>query len=72
MTTITFTIDDEVKARLDALASRHGLNTAALVREALLDKLEELEDHDVVKERLGRPYRTVSHEEIRKGLGLED
>jgi predicted DNA-binding protein len=72
MTTISFTIEDEIKARFEALAERLGFDQAQLLRDALLEKLEELEDYQAVTERMSRPYRTLSNEQVWKDLDLED
>lgn len=46
MPTISFRIDDELKERIDVLAESQGFNTSALFRDALADKVEELEAGD--------------------------
>jgi uncharacterized protein YfbU (UPF0304 family) len=60
MPTISFRIDDELKERIDALVESQGLNVSALFRDALTDKVDELEAGDEkaqfrisLKERLG-------------------
>ena len=47
------------------------------MREAIIDRLEELEDYYVVKERTSQPYETIPHEtipheEVRRRLGFND
>lgn len=72
MSTISFTVDDQVKTRLEDLAKRHGFDQAQLLREALLEKIEELEDHQVVSARMSRPHRVIRNEQVWKELDLED
>jgi predicted DNA-binding protein len=72
MTTISFAIDDQIKERLDDVARRYGLNQAQLLQEALLEKIEELEDHQVVNERMNRPHEVIENRQVWKELDLED
>lgn len=43
MLTVSFRIEDEIKERLDHLAEDRGLNVSEIFRQALLDKLLEIE-----------------------------
>lgn len=72
MATVSVRIDDDTKDRWSSLAKTHGLNQSELIRQAITDKLEELEDFYVVKERLAKPYKTISNEDVWKELGIED
>lgn len=72
MKTLSIRIDDEIKARWEELAKAHGLNPSQHMRAAIIDKLEELEDYYVVKERLSEPYETIPHDEVLRRLGLSD
>jgi predicted DNA-binding protein len=72
MTTITLAIDDRIKERLDDLARRYGVNQAQLLQEALLEKIEELEDHQLVIERINRPHEVIENRQVWKELDLED
>ena len=72
MKTLSVRIDDEIKRRLDELTAKHGINRSHVVREALVEKLEELEDFYVARERLGKPYKSVTHEKLMKDAGLAD
>ena len=47
-------------------------NPSQHMREAIIGRLEELEDYYVVKERTSKPYKTVPHEEVLRRLGLSD
>lgn len=72
MDTLSVEIDGELKARWDELARQHGLDPTQQITAAIIDRLEELEDYYVVKERLSRPYETIPHEEVLSRLGLND
>lgn len=72
MKTISIRIDETVKQRWDRLAGEYGLNQSKLMREAILDKLEELEDFYVVKERTAGRFEPVSNDDVWAKLGLED
>lgn len=72
MKTLSIRIDDEVKARWEQLAKEHGLNPSQHMRAAIIDRLEELEDYYVVKERLSKPYKTIPHEEVWRSLGFSE
>lgn len=72
MKTISIRIDEDVKSRWDRLADEHGLNQSRLMREAIVEKLEELEDFYVVKARTKEPFTPIPNEEVWRRLGLED
>lgn len=72
MKTLSIRIDEDVKARWEQLAKAHGLNPSQHMREAIIGRLEELEDYYVVKERTSKPYKTIPHEEVLRQLGLTD
>lgn len=72
MKTVSIRIDDDVKTRWDELADAHGLDSQRLMREAIVEKLEELEDLYVVKARTTAPFQPVPNEEVWRRLGLED
>ena len=72
MKTISIRIDETVKQRWDRLAGDYGLNQSQLMREAILDKLEELEDFYVVRERVAVPFEPVSDKDVWANLDLED
>lgn len=74
MPTISFRIDDELKERIDALVESQGLNVSALFRDALADKVDELEAGDEkaqfrisLKERLGLVLQLKTLEKLATG-----
>jgi RHH-type rel operon transcriptional repressor/antitoxin RelB len=72
MKTVSVRLDESVKARWERLAEAHGLNQSQLMREAIVEKLEELEDFYTVKARLAAPFTPVPDDEVWKRLGLAD
>ena len=72
MKTLSIRVDEEIKARWEQLAKTHGLNPSQHMREAIIDRLEELEDYYVVKERLSKPFETISNDEVWRRLGFSD
>ena len=72
MATLSIRIDDDIKSRWNDLAQAHGLNQSELYRQAIVEKLEELEDFYVVRERLSKPFQSVSNDDVWKDLGIAD
>ena len=72
MKTIRIRIEKPVIDRLDRLAREHGIDRVRLIRVAIAEKLEELEDFFAVKSRLEKPFLPVANEEVWRRLGLED
>lgn len=72
MKTVSIRIDDDVKQRWDRLADEYGLNQSRLMRDAIVDKLEELEDFYVVKARTNEPFVAIADDEVWKRFALED
>lgn len=70
MTVLTFRLEDDVKVRLDAVVQNLGLNQSKILRDAVVARLEELEEMTVVMERIkaNRPKRPI--DELWKELGL--
>lgn len=72
MKTVSLRLDEDVKARWDKLSRAHGLNASKLMRDAIVDRLEELEDFYVVQARLTTPFTPVPNDEVWKELGDKD
>ena len=68
----TFSIDDGMKSRFETVAEHLGLDRDQLFQEALLEKIEELEDYRVVRERLDRPHVRIDDDQVWRELDLED
>lgn len=67
-------LDADLEARLTAVAKRTGRSKSYYAREALREKIEELEDIALLEEALRNPDAGKSRplDEVMKRLGLED
>jgi RHH-type rel operon transcriptional repressor/antitoxin RelB len=67
-------LEAELERRIASLARRQGRNKSALVREALIRYMEDQEDIMLAEAALRNlgDGKTLSHEEARRALGLED
>ena len=63
-------LDPEIENRLDRLAKKTGRTKTFYARQAILQHLEELEDIYLATQRLRRPARTYSDQEVKRELGL--
>jgi RHH-type rel operon transcriptional repressor/antitoxin RelB len=68
---VLFELDPETERRLQEVVARTGKSQGELVREAVLDYLEEAEDRALAAERLSTPERRWTLEELERGLDLE-
>ncbi|MBC8431789.1 MAG: ribbon-helix-helix protein, CopG family [Desulfobacterales bacterium] len=64
-------IDKEIEKELDLLAKIRGSNRSAVVREAIIQYLEENEDLQLAKDSLSKMSSTKSLRQLRKELGLD-
>lgn len=64
-------IDKEIEKELDLLAKIRGSNRSAVVREAIIQYLEENEDLQLAKDSLSKMSNTKSLGQLRKELGLD-
>ncbi len=63
-------LDPDIESRLERLAKKTGRTKTFYAREAILEHLEDLEDLYLAKQRLERPAKTYSAEEVKHELGL--
>jgi len=63
-------LDAETEKRLEDLAKKTGRTKTFYAREAILEHLDDLEDIYLASERLRRPAKTYSAEEVKHELGL--
>lgn len=68
---VSFEIGDDIEKSFDQYAVLFGSTKEQFIKEALVEKLEDLEDLRIAKERLENPGRMWSMEEVEKELGLE-
>ncbi len=64
-------LDKELEKELDLLAKSQGSNRSAVVREAIIQFLEDNEDLQLAKESLSKMNSTKSLKQLRKELGLD-
>jgi len=64
-------LDKEIEADLDLLANARGSNRSALVREAILQYLEDNEDLDLLKQAQLQTRGSKSLKQLRRELGLD-
>ena len=64
-------LDKELEKELDLLAKIRGTNRSAVVREAIIQYLEDNEDLQLAKESLSKMSSTKSLKQLRKELGLD-
>jgi RHH-type rel operon transcriptional repressor/antitoxin RelB len=64
-------LDKELEKELDLLAKTRGSNRSAVVREAIIQYLEDNEDLQIAKESLSKMSSTKSLKQLRKELGLD-
>ena len=67
-------LPEELEARLEALAKKTGRTKTYYAREAIVEYLGDLEDFYLSEERMKNydPGASVSHEEMKRRLGIED
>lgn len=65
-------LDGELLDEVDALATQQGKNRSAIVREALIRYIEDMEDIALAEKSLKTGGNNLSVKEARKALGLED
>jgi RHH-type rel operon transcriptional repressor/antitoxin RelB len=69
---LSIDLDPEIEQRLKALAKRTGKTEAKLAQELVKYGMEDLEDISIAEARLANPMPTLTSEQVRKALGLED
>lgn len=62
----------DIERRLELLAKKTGRTKTFYAREAILAHLEDLEDVYLASERLKRPAKSYTAEEVKHELGLLD
>ena len=64
-------LPDEIEKRLEVLAKKTGRTKTYYVREAVIDHLEELEDIYLSLDRLEKPAKRWSLDDLEKGIDLD-
>ncbi len=68
---LSIRLTEDIDKRLDFLAKKTGRTKSYYVKEAILEHLEDLEDIYLSLQRLEKPSKIWSLEELEKGLDLE-
>jgi RHH-type transcriptional regulator, rel operon repressor / antitoxin RelB len=68
---IAIRLPEEIDDRLTALAKRTGRTKTFYAREAILRFIEDMEDSYVALERLQKPGRRLTMEEVERELGVD-
>lgn len=71
MMPITVRLGDSVEKRLDELAKLTGRTKTYYIRQALEEKLDDLEDLYTAEQRLEQPEKRWSLEQVERGDDLE-
>ncbi len=62
----------DMEKRLDALAKRTGRTKSFYAREAIIEKIEDLEDYYLALERSSNPLPGIPLEDVLQEFGLSD
>ncbi len=65
-------VPDALAQEYEDLARTSGQERDALIREALIARLEDIEDTETATERLRNPQPSLSLEDVKRNLGLDD
>ena len=68
----TIRLGDDLEKRLDTLAKLTGRTKSYYIREAVISKLEDLEDVYIAERRIETPGRVWTMEEVEGELDLEN
>ncbi|MGB8354305.1 MAG: DUF6290 family protein [Chthoniobacteraceae bacterium] len=66
----TIRLNVDIEKRLERLAKKTGRTGTAHVRQAILEHLENLEDVQLVAQRLQKPSKTYSVGEVKREFGF--
>lgn len=69
---ISVRLDEQIETRLSQLAKLTGRSMSYYIREAVLEKLAEMEDIYIAEKRIENAGSTVTMEALEQELGLEN
>ena len=69
---ISVRLGDEIERRLEQLAKLTGRTKTYYIKQAVIEKLEDMEDIYMAEQALENPGKRVSLEELERELGLDD
>jgi RHH-type rel operon transcriptional repressor/antitoxin RelB len=70
--TITVRLGADIERRLESLASITGRTKTYYIKEAILEKLEDLEDIYIAEKRIEKPGKVWTMEEVERGSDMAD
>jgi RHH-type rel operon transcriptional repressor/antitoxin RelB len=65
-------LPESIEARLGQLAQKTGMTKTALVQQAILEHIDDLEDYYLAEARARKNRKAVSLEDVERELGLAD
>ena len=65
-------LPESIEARLGQLAQKTGMTQTALVQQALLEHINDLEDYYLAEARVRKNRKAISLEDVERELGLAD
>ncbi len=69
---ISVRLGDEIERRLEALAKLTGRTKTYYIKQAVIEKLEDMEDIYMAERALENPGKRATLEELERELGLDD
>jgi RHH-type rel operon transcriptional repressor/antitoxin RelB len=69
---LSLRLSNDIESRLDALAETTGRTKSFYAKEAIVKYLDEMEDTYIAINRLEKPAKRVSLEDVEKELGLDE
>jgi RHH-type rel operon transcriptional repressor/antitoxin RelB len=68
----TLELSPKLVEKIEQAAKQTGESPEAFLREAVIARLEDLEDIAIATDRLKNPGETISLDELKRDLGLDD
>ena len=69
---ISIRLEQDIEERLNALAEITGRTKTFYIREAISEKLADLEDIYIAEQRIEKPARIWTMDEVEQGIDLAD
>ena len=65
-------LPESIEARLGQLAQKTGMTKTALVQQAIVEHINDLEDYYLAEARVRKNRKAISLEDVERELGLAD
>ena len=69
---ISIRLGEDIEQRLERLAQLTGRSKTYYIRQAVLEKLDDLEDIYIAEHRLEHPAERIGLDEVKQELGLDN